>query len=153
MSLWILDTDRVSLFLRGNPTVIARVLQSNPDDIAITIVTAEEICQGWLSEINKRFQPTQSPKLLLAYAEFQKAIEFFRTVQIMSFDGNSYNRFESLRQQLRRLDTRDLRIAAIAMNTRAILVTRNRQDFAQIPKLTIEDWSVSFTDNNPISNK
>jgi tRNA(fMet)-specific endonuclease VapC len=71
----------------------------------------------------------------------------------MSFDGNSYNRFESLRQQLRRLDTRDLRIAAIAMNTRAILVTRNRQDFAQIPNLTIEDWSVSFMDNNPISDK
>jgi tRNA(fMet)-specific endonuclease VapC len=68
--LWILDTDHVSLFLRGNPTVITRVLQSNPGDIAITIVTAEEICQGWLSEVKKRFQPTQSSKLLLAYSEF-----------------------------------------------------------------------------------
>lgn len=153
MSLWILDTDHVSLFLRGNPTVITRVLQSNPGDIATTIVTAEEICQGWLSEINKRFQPTQSSKLLLAYAEFQKAIEFFRTIQIMSFDSNSYNGFESLRQKLRRLDTRDLRIAAIALNTGAVLVTRNRQDFAQIPNLTIEDWSISSTNDNPISDR
>jgi tRNA(fMet)-specific endonuclease VapC len=153
VSLWILDTDHVSLFLRGNPTVITRVLQSNPGDIATTIVTAEEICQGWLSEINKRFQPTQSSKLLLAYAEFQKAIEFFRTIQIMSFDSNSYNGFESLRQKLRRLDTRDLRIAAIALNTGAVLVTRNRQDFAQIPNLTIEDWSISSTNDNPISDR
>jgi tRNA(fMet)-specific endonuclease VapC len=71
----------------------------------------------------------------------------------MSFDSNSYNGFESLRQQLRRLDTRDLRIAAIALNTEAVLVTRNRQDFAQIPNLIIEDWSISSTSDNPISDR
>jgi tRNA(fMet)-specific endonuclease VapC len=144
VSLWILDTDHVSLFLRGNPTIIKRLLQANPDNIAITIVTAEEICQGWLSEINKRTQSTQSPKLILAYAEFQKALEFFRTVQIVSFDSDAYNQFETLRRQLRRLDTRDLRIAAISLNIGAVLVTRNHRDFAQISDLPLEDWSLDI---------
>jgi tRNA(fMet)-specific endonuclease VapC len=142
VSLYVLDTDHVSLFLRGNPTVIERVLQTNPSNLATTIVTAEEISQGWLSEINKHTSASQASRLLLAYAEFQKALSFFRTIQLASFDIDAYKQFEALRPQFRRLDTRDLRIAAIALTTKAILVTRNSRDFEQIPKLAIMDWSV-----------
>ncbi|NJK29101.1 MAG: type II toxin-antitoxin system VapC family toxin [Acaryochloris sp. RU_4_1] len=143
MSLWLLDTDHVSLFLRGDSTVIERVLQTNPSNLATTIVTAEEICQGWLSEINKHTSTLQSSRLLLAYAEFQKALEFFRTIQLVSFDSDAYNQFGILRHQFRRLDTKDLRIAAISLTIKAILITRNRRDFEQIPNLVITDWSVA----------
>jgi hypothetical protein len=53
VNLLILDTDRVSLLLRGNPIVCDRVLQTNLENLVISIVTAEEICQGWLSEIKR----------------------------------------------------------------------------------------------------
>jgi tRNA(fMet)-specific endonuclease VapC len=143
MSLWILDTNLVSEFLRENPVVVARVSQNAPSSLAVTVVTAEEICQGWLSEINKRNNKTsQASRLLLAYAEFQKALEFFKITQIIGFDDNSYKHFVALRLLLGKRNSNDMKIAAIALSVNATLVTRNRQDFEKVPNLAIADWSV-----------
>ena len=97
MSLLILDTDHASLFLKGNTLVCDRIFQTEPDNLAISIITAEEICQGWLSEINKYGQASQSSKLLLAYSELEKALDFLQTIQRVSFDTNAYAQFAILR--------------------------------------------------------
>lgn len=53
MSLWILDTDHISLIQRGHPVVIQRINTVNPQDIATTIITAEEQLRGRLDTIRR----------------------------------------------------------------------------------------------------
>jgi tRNA(fMet)-specific endonuclease VapC len=132
LSRYILDTDHVSLFLRGQTVVVQQVLQTSSADLAITVVTAEEISQGWLAEINRHSHPSSSSRLLLAYNEFFKALAFFKTVAIVPFEQQSMELFVQLRSEFRRLDTRDLRIAAITLSRGAVLVTRNQRDFNRV---------------------
>ncbi|HBE21194.1 MAG TPA: hypothetical protein DEG17_09325 [Cyanobacteria bacterium UBA11149] len=53
MSLWILDTDHVSLFQQGHPLVRQRVNGVNPQEVAVTIVTVEEQLYGRLNQIRR----------------------------------------------------------------------------------------------------
>jgi hypothetical protein len=52
MTLWVLDTDSLSLLERGNPKIQERLRQVNADSVAISIVTAEEKMKGRLAAIN-----------------------------------------------------------------------------------------------------
>ncbi len=63
-------------------------------------------------------------------------------MQILSFTEEAIDQYERLRQMKLGVRTNDLRIAAIALENSAIVVTRNRVDFGQVPELRIENWSV-----------
>jgi tRNA(fMet)-specific endonuclease VapC len=52
MTLWVLDTDSLSLLERGNPKIQERLRQVNADSVAISIITAEEKMKGRLAAIN-----------------------------------------------------------------------------------------------------
>lgn len=51
MSLWILDTDHFSLFQRGHPIVVKRLINTNPEQLAVTIISIEEQIRGRLNII------------------------------------------------------------------------------------------------------
>jgi tRNA(fMet)-specific endonuclease VapC len=47
MSLYVLDTDILSMLQDGNATVTQRVSQHSPDEIKITVISVEEQISGW----------------------------------------------------------------------------------------------------------
>ena len=51
MSLWVLDTDHLSLLQRGYPQVRQRINAVNSEEIAITMVTVVEQLYGRLNRI------------------------------------------------------------------------------------------------------
>jgi tRNA(fMet)-specific endonuclease VapC len=141
MSLYILDTDHVSLLLQGNQTVISKVAQVYPH-LAITIVTVQEIFNGWVVKINDR---AESGNLVNLYTKLWTTQEYFKGVRILNFDNVAYTCYQGLLRQNQQLNKKrlqkDLRIAAIALSINAVMVTRNQKDFSQIPNLVLEDWT------------
>jgi tRNA(fMet)-specific endonuclease VapC len=141
MNLWILDTDHVSLFLAGNQKVRDRIL-SVSDNVALTIVTVQEVFNGWVIQIN---DPAQAENLTELYTRLWIALSYFREVRVVNFDDAANTCHQRLLQENRVLNKKrlqkDMRIAAIALSLGATLVTRNYKDFVQVPGLAIEDWT------------
>jgi tRNA(fMet)-specific endonuclease VapC len=78
MTRFILDTDHVSLWLQGNPYIYAKITQLS-SDIAVTIVTVQELFNGWVVQINN---PAQANNLIELYTRFWTTVELLRSVQI-----------------------------------------------------------------------
>ena len=77
-----------------------------------------------------------------AYHNLLATSLYFRTTTIIGFDEQAQRIFSRLRVQGIRVGTHDLRIAATALSRGSTLVTRNVRDFAMIPSLNIENWSL-----------
>jgi tRNA(fMet)-specific endonuclease VapC len=132
-----LDTDTVSLYLRGDPHVQARLLAEPLSQLAVPIVVVQELLAGWLPQLT-RVQPPD--RYITPYAQLHEALEFLSRFTILDFDAPAAALYTRLRTNYRRIGTNDLRLAAIALVNQAILVTRNVRDFGQIKGLATEDW-------------
>ncbi len=138
MSLYVLDTDMLTLVTEGHPEVSRRFLQQRPEDLAITVLTVEEQLSGWYTELRRAKRPD---RLARAYRRLAETVRFLSRLQILIYHEGAMQRFESLRKQKVKIGRMDLRIAATVLEHRSILVTRNTCDFKQVPGLQLEDWS------------
>jgi tRNA(fMet)-specific endonuclease VapC len=139
MSLFILDTDIVSLFRDGQPQVTQRVAAHPPADLAVTVLSIEEQLSGWYTMLRRAKRP---PELERAYRELAEAVRFYASWPVLLYNHAAIARLAYLRTLKLRVGTTDLRIAAIALENAAAVVTRNLRDFRRVPGLTAEDWSV-----------
>ena len=141
--LYILDTDHITLLQRNHPATIAKISATPPEHIATTIISAMEQIRGRLAQINRTKTASQ---VVAAFARFQEALDFYRTVSVMYYDDAAAVQFNRLRRRHKnRPGTQDLRIASIVLSQNAILVTRNQKDFEMISGLQIENWSLVAT--------
>lgn len=138
MSLWVLDTDTVTHLHRGRTTVCGRVKAKDPGQLAITIVNVEEMLSGWYALIR---QAKNDEQLVRAYEALQEAVRFAGQVQVLPFTAECAIQYRKLRATYRRAGAKDLKIAAITLVHRGVLVTCNTGDFRSISGLDIEDWS------------
>ena len=139
MTLWILDTDHVSLFQTGHPLITQKVVSLDPNAIAVAIVTVEEQMYGRLNRI-RRAKSTED--LRLAYFNLNRTLDYFQTINVLGFDEAAADCYQEIISHKLRVGTQDLKIAAIALSRQAIVVTRNYRDFGKIPGLQVEDWSI-----------
>jgi tRNA(fMet)-specific endonuclease VapC len=139
MSLYLFDTDTLTLFQRLHPAVVRNVLYHLIDDIQVTSVTLEEQLSGWFTMLRSARTPQQ---IELAHVRLGEAIRSLALWEIVSYDSNAIARYQDLLRLGLNVGGNDLRIGAIALEAGAIVVTRNLRDFRRIPKVRCEDWSV-----------
>jgi tRNA(fMet)-specific endonuclease VapC len=141
LSLWILDTDHVSLSQHFHPNIIRRSGLIPPESLYTTVITVEEQMQGWLNAIRQASPNPGSSKLVWAYEGLKDAVGYFNVSNVLGFEPEAQEIFVNLRREVR-IKFQDLKIASIALSQNGIVVTRNRRDFEKVPGLQIEDWTV-----------
>jgi tRNA(fMet)-specific endonuclease VapC len=141
MTVYILDTDHISLFLGNYSSVRDRVLKKK-SDCSIAIISVQEIFNGWVGQLNR--VENEAYKIEI-YQRLHLTTQFIQQIPVLNYDQAASDQYQQIIQASpllakRRLE-KDMRIAAIALVHKAIIVTRNKRDFEQVPNLNIEDWS------------
>ncbi len=141
----VLDTDLITHIQVGTGEAYQRLhdrleAASATEWICVTIVSFEEQARGWLAQIAKAKDPEQQ---IIAYRRLHTLLDDYAKRKVLDFDAPAAQRFGELKKAKLRMGTMDLRIAAIASVNDAILLTRNVRDFAKVPGLRVEDWTVA----------
>jgi tRNA(fMet)-specific endonuclease VapC len=105
--------------------------------VGVAIVTVEERMRGWLAVIAKE---KSALRQVAGYRELVRLFEFYQEFEIIPFDEAAARQFDDLRSQRLRLGTMDLKIAATALVSNALLLSANRRDFERVPGLRVENW-------------
>ena len=129
----LLDTDILSYFLRGDPSVKARVAEylNEYPRLNYSIFTHYEILSGL------RYRDAKN--------QLETFREFARLNQMILFSAESVEIaaeiYATLRSQETIIDDIDILIASIALEHEYTLATNNTSHFDPIPDLTLENWT------------
>lgn len=135
---YILDTDTLSLLSHGHPSVRRAVDAKQPSELAITVISVEEQLSGWYSLL-RQARSTQDEADV--YLRLTATVRILSGLQIVTYTVPAIERFGRLLAMKLNVGKKDLRIAAIALEEGAIVVTRNERDFRRVPGLVVENWA------------
>jgi tRNA(fMet)-specific endonuclease VapC len=137
VSLFVLDTDALSKLWTGDQKVAARVLSVPADELAVTVITVEEMLTGWQTMLR---QAKTDAQIAAVYGRMASTVELLGRFTVLSYSEVAIATYRSVRSQRFNVGANDIRIGAIALEHGATVVTRNVRDFSRIPGLTVENW-------------
>lgn len=129
--MWVLDTNTLIYFFKGEGNVGKELLSRSPGDIAIPSIVLYELAVGIAKSTSPRKRQTQLTELTSA-------------VKILPFGAAEAQISAAIRSTLEKrgqtIGPHDVLIAGTAKAAKATLVTRNTQEFKRVRGLTLEDW-------------
>jgi len=131
--MYLLDTNIISYWMRGDTKVIGRIKKYTPADLSLSTITLAEILYG----IEK--SPAKKKDRRLKIRKISSLLDLY------SFDESAAGKYAVIRAQLERegkvISERDTQIASIAMANKLTVVTHNVREFDRVDKLKVEDWA------------
>jgi len=129
---YILDTDTLIYFLKGETHVVKNMLQIESTAIHTSIISHSELMFG-------AYNSTHVDKNL------KKISRFLNSISILPYDENASTLFGKLKAKLKiqgnLIADMDLMIASICLSQKATLVTNNSRHFERIPRLKFINWA------------
>lgn len=129
---YLLDTNVISDFARGYPSVLERIKRSDPTWLGISSITAMEI------EFGLRLHPERTHKL----APVLQAL--LSVITLLDFSVADAHAAADLRAILQKRGTPigayDILLAGCALQRKLIFVTANTEEFKRIDGLSLENW-------------
>ena len=127
-----MDTNIITAFLKGNPTVVERVEQYTDEyeSLTISIISYYEILRGLKDLGNK--------KKLQAVNRFINDCEVEELGR--SVIEKAANIYVNLKNQGKLVEDADMLVAATAMDKGLVVVTDNEKHFRRIKGLVVENW-------------
>ena len=136
----VLDTDVFSEILRNNPCFVRRAAAIPAEELAITVITVEELLRGRLARVREAQSRRDPDAVVSAYHWLAETVEKLAGVAVVRDSSAAEERLRAWREAKVRVKPNDLRVAAIVAASGATLVSRNRRDFALVPGLAVEFW-------------
>jgi len=131
--MYLLDTNIVSYWMRGDRSVINRIKKYTPADLFLSTITLAEILYG----IEKSSVKKKERRI--------KIDQITSVLGIYPFDEAAAFQYAIIRVQLEKkgniISERDTQIASIAMANKLIIVTHNVKEFGRVEKLKVQDWA------------
>jgi tRNA(fMet)-specific endonuclease VapC len=134
------DTDVLVEILAGNPTYVRRAASVPLDEQAVPVVVVEEILRARLNALRQTEAGKGKLSISQAYEMLARSLVELRRLPFLPYRESANELFDEWRNRRIRVATHDLRIAAICVDLRATLISRNRKDFDQVPGLDVEYW-------------
>lgn len=129
--MWVLDTNTLIYFFKGEGEVANQLFSKAPRDIGIPAIVLYELQVG----IAKSSSPRKRSRQLA---------ELTSVIQLLPFQQREAQTAAQVRaaleQQGQPIGPYDTLIAGTALAHGAILVSRNTREFARIDGLRIENW-------------
>jgi tRNA(fMet)-specific endonuclease VapC len=133
VALLLLDTNTISYYFRGEPSVVVKMQALRPADLAVPAIVEYELRYG----LGRLPAEAATPRLAAL-------AQFLRPLQILSFDSECAMQAARIRVALEQSGTpigaHDVVIAATALRYQAVLVTRNLREFSRVPELRCQSW-------------
>jgi tRNA(fMet)-specific endonuclease VapC len=142
MPLFLLDATTLTHVRYNHPRVMANLARhAHPhsgDRVGVASVNAEEVMEGWL----RRLQRSKTPMEEATNSQlFNDAILFLATFPLVAVTDTAVRGYQTLRKMRLNVGRNDLRLAALALELGATVVTDNARDFRRVPNLSWVDWT------------
>ncbi|MGA2259539.1 MAG: type II toxin-antitoxin system VapC family toxin [Thermoguttaceae bacterium] len=136
----LLDTDHFSVLVDSrharHPKLVAK-LSTIDERIGIPVIAVEEQLRAWLAQIHRSKTVYQQ---VAPYDRLIRLIAVLSEWEIARWSDQAADEFSRLRKARIRIGTQDLKIAALSIVNRALLLSANLRDFEQVSNLQVEDW-------------